>query len=75
MKKLDRIIKTELTLFQKNDCIFKGMGFPVVMFRYECCTIKKKKKTLSTEKLMFSNSDSEVLLRVSWTKGDEISEF
>ena len=48
------------------------MGFPVVMFGYECCTIKK---TLSTEELMFLNSGSEVLLRVSWTKGDETSEF
>ena len=46
------IKEQETSLCEKNDYIFKGMVFPVVMYGYECCTIKKSEH----EELMFSNS-------------------
>ena len=52
MTNLDSTVKSrDITLLTKV-CIVKAMVFPVVMYRCECCTIKKAER----QKLILLNS-------------------
>ena len=65
MTNLDSILKSRDTTLPTKVCIVKGMIFPVVMYGYESCTIKKAEH--------WSMDASELwcwrrLLRVPWTE-------
>ena len=63
MTNLDRLLKSrDITLLTKV-LIVKAMAFPVVMYRYECWTIKKAEHRIDAFQLWCWRR----LLRVSWT--------
>ena len=65
MTNLDSILKSRDTTLPTKVCIVKGMIFPVVMYGYESCTIKKAEHgSMDASELWCWRR----LLRVPWTE-------
>ena len=72
MTNLDSIFKSRDITLPTKVCLVKAMVFPVLMYRYESCTVKKAEhRRIDAFELWCWRR----LLRVPWTAGDLISPF